>query len=198
MKTWSEIKGVSFTLDLHPFVDLTPTNFEEVCRRNPDLNLELAPGGRLVIMPPAGSESGGRNSYLNYQLTGWTLKHGGHPFDSSAGFTLPNNAVRSPDASWVASERWGALTPEQRRTFAPLCPDFVAELVSPSDSLPELRAKMAEYIQCGARLAWLINPEDQSVEIYRPGREVERLERPRTLSGEDVLPGLVVELDRIL
>ena len=119
-------------------------------------------------------------------------------FDSSTGFRLPNGADRSPDVSWVRRERWESLTPQQRKGFLPLCPDFVVELRSESDSLTKLQAKMGEYIDNGAKLGWLIDPQNRRVEIYRPGRDVEVLENPTNLSGEDVLPGFILNLRRVL
>jgi Uma2 family endonuclease len=149
-------------------------------------------------MSPTGSETGLRNTQLTGQLWWWNEQQGlGEVFDSSTGFRLPNGADRSPDASWVAKDRWLALTPAQRRRFAPLCPDFVAELRLPSDDLASLQAKMREYVANGARLGWLIDTGMQRVEIYRPEQPVEVLERPETLSGEEVLPGFVLRLERI-
>ena len=121
----------------------------------------------------------------------------GEVFDSSTGFTLPNKADRSPDVSWVEKSRWSALTPEQREKFIPLCPDFVLELVSPSDSLKKSQEKMQEYMENGCRLGWLINRKKREVEIYRPGQDVEVLQSPLTLSGENVLPGFVLNLQKI-
>ena len=150
-------------------------------------------------MPPAGTESGGRNAGLTGQLWAWNQRTGlGTSFDSSTGFLLPNGATRSPDASWITLDRWAALTPKQKRGFAPICPDFVVELISPSDELAEVREKLREYLDQGARLGWLLDPERRAAEIYRPGREVERLDRPTTLSGDDVLPGFVLDLKGIV
>jgi Uma2 family endonuclease len=151
------------------------------------------------VNPPTGGESSQRNSSLTGKLDFWGEENEnlGVTFDSSGGFILPNGATRSPDASWVRRERWEALTPEQRQGFVPLCPDFVVELRSASDSLSKLQEKMQEYMANGARLGWLIDPQNQRVEIYRPGREVEVLEQPMELSGEEVLPGFVLNLRRI-
>ncbi|HEX8203392.1 MAG TPA: Uma2 family endonuclease, partial [Isosphaeraceae bacterium] len=146
-----------------------------------------------------GAESGGQNLTLSGQLYVWVKTSGlGRAFDSSAGFTLPSGAIRAPDASWVAQDRWDALTPEERKGFAPLCPDFVVELRSPTDRLQEVRAKMREYRSQGARLGWLIDPKRKAVEVYRPRRRVEVLQAPATLSGEDILPGFVLDLKGIL
>jgi Uma2 family endonuclease len=121
----------------------------------------------------------------------------GKAFNSSTGFKLPNGATRSPDASWIKMERWDILTPQQRKKFPPLCPDFAVELVSESDDLEDTQAKMREYIENGLRLGWLINPIDKQVEIYRPNQAVEVLQSPKSLSGEDVLPGFVLNLDSV-
>jgi Uma2 family endonuclease len=173
--------------------------FELLCRLNPELRLERSARGDLDVMPPAGAGTGHTNARLTTQLCVWADHDGtGLAFDSSAGFTLPNGAVRAPDASWVLKARWEALTAEQRKTFAPLCPDFVAELASPSDDLGKLRAKMREYIDQGARLGWLLNPDTVEVEVYRPGQPVETLKKPETLPGGDVLPGFVLRLPGIL
>ncbi len=119
-------------------------------------------------------------------------------FDANGGYTLPNGAIRAPDASWLLRTRWAALTPEQRRKFLPLCPDFLVEVLSPTDSLSETREKMLEYIENGARLGWLINPRRKQIEVYRPGQEVEVLDNPAIISGEPVLPGFTLNLKGIL
>jgi len=144
-------------------------------------------------MPPTGSETGWRDSKLNLRLAVWAETEGtGLTFGSSTGFTLPNGAIRSPDASWIRRERWTALTKDQRKGFAPLCPDFVAELRSPTDRLSDLQDKMQEYIDNGTRLGWLIDPIDKRVYVYRPSQSVEMLDDPATLSGDPVLPGFVL------
>jgi Uma2 family endonuclease len=173
--------------------------FWNLCRFNRDLRLERTARGELIVMTPAGTESSGRNALLTMRLGIWTEADGsGKFFDSSAGYTLPNGATRAPDASWILWERWNALASEKREKFAPICPDFVVELQSPSDTRTEVRKKMAEYLEQGARLGWLIDPQTCQVEIYRPGRSVEALDHPTTLSGEDVLPGFVLDLKGIL
>lgn len=150
-------------------------------------------------MAPAGTESGGRNARLTMRLGVWAEVDGsGNHFDSSTGYVLPNGATRSPDASWIRRERWEALSPEDRRKFAPICPDFVVELMSPSDNREDVRKKMREYLAQGARLGWLLDPDAMEAEVYRPGREVETFTRPATLSGEEVLPGFVLNLKGIL
>ena len=173
--------------------------FWRLCRNNPDLRLERSARGELIVMAPAGAETGHRNAGLTAQLWNWSRRDGsGLSFDSSTGFTLPNGATRSPDASWIVRERWEALPSEAREKFAPICPDFVVELRSPSDDLTTLRDKMREYLDQGVRLAWMIDPKTSEAEIYRPGRPVETLKRPMTLSGEEVLPEFVLDLRGIL
>ena len=188
----------SLTLNLPPVLKLTDEQFEQLAAFNSDLRLELTTKGELIIMPPTGGETGDRNFELDGQLWLWNRQNRlGKAFDSSTGFRLPNGATRSPDVAWIEIERWEALTPAQRKKFLPLCPDFAIELVSETDDLEETRAKMQEYLQNGLRLGWLINPKLRQVEIYRPNRSVEVLESPTTLSGEDVLPGFVLDLKLI-
>ncbi|MEG4453885.1 Uma2 family endonuclease [Microcoleus sp. N9_A1] len=180
-------------------INLTDDQFFQLCQNNRDYQFERTASGELIIMPPTGSETSKRNIDLSYQLQAWSRQNNlGVAFDSSGGFTLPNGADRSPDASWVKKERWDALTPEQKDSFAPLCPDFVVELRSKTDSLKKLQEKMQEYIDNGARLGWLIDRQNRRVEIYRPGQSVEILQNPATVSGEDVLPGFVLDLAEIM
>ncbi|MEL4894475.1 Uma2 family endonuclease [Crocosphaera sp. Alani8] len=179
-------------------LQMTDEQFFQLCQDNRDLRFERNSNGDILIMPPTGGETSNRNSSINYQLYAWNLKNKlGITFDSSAGFTLPNKADRSPDASWIPLEKWNNLTPQQRQKFLPLCPDFVIELRSPSDSLKTLQNKMKEYLETGTMLGWLINPKAKQVEIYRQGKEVEILDNPTTLSGEDVLPDFVLDLELI-
>ena len=190
--------SVSLPATLELNIDLTDEQFFQLCLNNRDLRFERTATRELIIMPPTGSETGERNADLTYQLRAWSRQNKlGKSFDSSTGFKLPCGAERSPDASWVKIERWNALTQAEKERFAPLCPDFVVELMSPSDSVEKTRAKMREYMDNGARLGWLINRQQQQVEIYRPNREVEILLSPQTLSGEDVLPGFVLDLAEI-
>lgn len=190
---------MSFVLDLHSLVDLTHDQFEELCRHNRDVRLERTATGELVIMPPTGGETGRRNLNLAAQLWVWnqTFKLG-ETFDSSTGFTLPNGATRSPDAAWIQQNRWDALTPDEKRRFLPLCPDFAIELVSPSDGIQNVRAKMREYLENGLQLGWLIDPDTNLVEVYQPDRPVNVLQQPRSLSADPVLPGFILELSDIL
>ncbi|MFS8857010.1 Uma2 family endonuclease [Synechococcus sp. H55.7] len=185
-------------LNLQPSLELTDEVFEQLCRQNPELRLERTAQGELVAMAPVGSESGLRNADLLGQLWQWNRRTSlGLVFDSSTGFALPNGAIRSPDADWVAKERWQQLTPQQRRRFAPLCPDFVLELRSPTDDLATLQAKLQEYLENGSRLGWLIDPESQRVYVYRPGQLPQILERPTCLEGDPVLPGFVADLSLV-
>ena len=177
----------------------TSEAFWRLCVANPDLRLERTARGEVIVMAPAGSESGWRNGKLTMRLGNWAEADGtGEFFDSSTGYTLPNGAVRSPDASWIVRDRWLAIPVRDRKRFAPICPDFVVEITSPSDDLGKIRKRMIKYHSQGVRLGWLIDPEHELVEIYRPGRPVETLNRPAALSGEDVLPGFVLDLKGIL
>ena len=180
-------------------IDLTDEQFFKLCQKNRDYRFERTALGELIIMPPTGSDTGRRNVKITTQLEIWnSLNNLGEVFDSSTGFTLPNGAERSPDASWIKIERWNALTTKQQEGFAPICPDFVVELRSRTDSLKDLQNKMQEYIENGAKLGWLIDRKNKRIEIYRPNQEVEILENPITLSGENVLPGFVLDLSMIM
>jgi Uma2 family endonuclease len=188
----------ALTVSLKSVIDMTDDQFFQLCQNNRELRFERNANGELIIMSPAGGETGNRNGRLNQQLFNWTDADGtGIAFDSSTGFKLPNGADRSPDASWIKLERWDALTDEEKRKFPPICPDFIIELLSPSDSLKTTQEKMKEYIDNGVRLGILINRKSRQVEIYRPGKEVEVLESPATVSGEDVLKGFVLNLGMI-
>uniref|UniRef100_B8HTU0 Putative restriction endonuclease domain-containing protein n=1 Tax=Cyanothece sp. (strain PCC 7425 / ATCC 29141) TaxID=395961 RepID=B8HTU0_CYAP4 len=189
---------MTVTLTLDPVGILTDEAFYQLCQVNPDLKLERSAKGELIIMPPTGGESGRRNAEITIDLGIWNRQTGlGYTFDSSTCFKLPNGAERSPDAAWVERSRWEALSPEEREKFPPLAPDFVTELRSATDNLSTLRAKMQEYRENGVRLGWLINPQDQQVEIYRLEQDTETLQSPQQLSGESVLPGFVLDLTRI-
>jgi Uma2 family endonuclease len=193
----------TLTLKIPPVVGLTDEQFYQLCVANEEWRLELTANGELIIMPPTGGESGIRNADLTTDLNLWNRQTRlGKVFDSSTEFRLPNGAKRSPDVSWIILERWTALPHEDRRRFPPLCPDFVIELRSETDSLENLRAKMREYRDNGARLGWLIDPQTPLVEIYRPSQDIETInfpfDEPPTLSGEDVLSGFVLDLAPIL
>ena len=186
--------GPYLTLDFSS-IRLTAAQFEDLCRDNPDMRLELTSKGELVVMPPAGSRTGERNFNLTGQLRTWVENDGtGVGLDSSTGFTLPDGAIRSPDASWVRRERWDALSDEEQEGFAPLCPDFVIELRSVSNTLKSLQEKMQEFIVNGAQLGWLINPPERRVYIYRIGEEVEVVTDAVTVSADPILRGFILQL----
>ncbi|MGK7881147.1 MAG: Uma2 family endonuclease [Crocosphaera sp.] len=177
---------------------LTDEQFYKLCQDNRDLRFERNRNGDMMIISPTGGETSERNSEINFQLKLWNKQYKlGKVFESSGGFKLPNGADRSPDASWITLDKWNNLTLKQRQKFLPLCPDFVIELRSPSDSLKSLQEKMQEYIENGTKLSWLINRKDKQVEIYRQKKQVEILDNPTTLSGEDILPNFVLNLELI-
>lgn len=177
---------------------MSAQQFFELCQQNELYRIERRATGEVVIMPPAGPPSSERNGELFFQLCGWAKQDGtGVPYESSAGFTLPNGAERSPDVSWIRKERLAALTPEQRQGFWPICPDFVAEIRSPTDTLPALQEKMEEYRDNGARLGWLIDPRPHHIYVYRPDQPVELLDDPAAVSGDSVLPGFVLDAQAV-
>ncbi|MBD2361480.1 Uma2 family endonuclease [Anabaena minutissima FACHB-250] len=185
-------------VNLQSVLDLTDEQFFKLCQANRDLRFERTATGELIIMPPTGGETGNRNGRLNQQLMNWTDADGtGIAFDSSTCFKLPNGADRSPDAAWIKLSRWNTLTEEEKEKFPPICPDFVIELLSPSDSLKVAQEKMKEYIDNGVSLGFLINRKSRQLEIYRQGQEVEVLDSPATVSGEDILNGFVMNLGMI-
>jgi Uma2 family endonuclease len=176
-------------------VQLTDEQFYHLCQNNRELKFERTAKGELIIMSPVGGESGNREADLIIDLGIWNRQTQlGYTFSSSTIFKLPNGADRSPDAAWIQQKRWEALTPEQRRRFPPIAPDFVIELRSTTDDVEMLRQKMQEYIEAGVQLGWLINPQQQQVEIYRQGQNVELRNLPTELSGEEILPGFSLNL----
>jgi Uma2 family endonuclease len=182
-------------LNIPPNLKVTQEQFALLAAANRDVQLELTPTGELIIMPPTGGNTGKRNIDIEGQLWFWNRQAKlGVAFNSSTAFLLPNGAERSPDAAWVSQARWDKLKPEEQDSFPPLCPDFAIELRSKSDNMEPLRRKMQEYIDNGLRLGWLIDTKNQKVEIYRPNQPVEVLNSPTNLSGEDVLPGFVLDL----
>ena len=195
----SETETLSLELPRTLKLYVTPEQFEALAASNRELRLERTAQGELIVNPPTGWETGERNSRISGELYLWWRNacEPGKVFDSSTGFNLPNGANRSPDACWVSQQRWDALTDEQKGTFANICPDFVVELRSSSDTLKSLQEKMQEYIENGARLGWLIDPQNRTVEVYRVGVEVEVLSNPTELSGEEVLSGFVLNLRRV-
>jgi len=188
----------ALSVNLSPAIDLTDEQFYQLCQANQDLRFERAATGELIIMPPTGGETGKSNAGITAQLWLWNQQTKlGEVFDSSTGFKLPNGAHRSPDAAWIRKQRWNSLTPDQKERFIPLCPDFVVELLSPSDNLKTVQAKMQEYCENGAHLGWLIDRQSQQVKVYRPGEAVEILESPAILFGEAILPGFELDLRTI-
>ena len=174
---------------------LTEDEFYEFCQLNKDLRIELTSEGDLIIVPPTGTKSGNRNFKLTVSFGVWAEKDGtGVGFDSSSLFTLPNGAKRSPDLSWVRKERWEAVPGGEQEKFARICPDFVVELRSPSDSVRHLQSKMEEYVANGAQLGWLIDPFEKKVYVYQPGGEPEVLDDPETVSGEPLLAGFALDV----
>ena len=183
---------------LQPALCPTDDQFYEFCRLNRELRIERDAEGEVTIMPPAGWESARRNAEITAQLQTWAREDGtGAAADSSAGYVLPNGAVRSPDASWVSNARLASVTAELRPRFLPLCPDFAIELRSPVDRLPALQDKMAEYVANGTTLGWLIDPLNREVFVYRPGLNVERLDAPESLSGHPVVTGFELRIGGI-
>jgi len=177
---------------------LNDDEFYEFCMRNPDLRIEREPSGEIIVMPPAGGETGYRNNDLSCQLGVWAKADGrGRAFDSNTEFILPNGAAYAPDAAWVLKTRLAVLTKEQKRRFLPLCPDFVVELTSPSDRLPRVKEKMREWIANGAQFGWLIDADQRMVYIYRPQQEPEEIANPDRIEGEGPVAGFRLELNDI-
>lgn len=177
---------------------ISDDEFESFCRRNPDVEFEMTKEGELVIMPPTGGRTGNRNFSLIGYFFNWIEKdQSGVGFDSSTVFKLPNGAKRSPDLAWIKNERWEVLTGDEQEKFPPICPDFVVELRSPSDSLKNLQNKMREYIENGARLGWLIDPLEKRVHVYLPDANVEILDNPKKVSGEPLLEGFVLNVKKL-
>ncbi|MGV2827491.1 Uma2 family endonuclease [Myxosarcina sp. GI1(2024)] len=188
----------TLTLDLRS-LELTDEQFYQLCIDNRDLHIERNADEDIVIMPPTGGETVNKNAEIIAQLWVWNNRTNlGKVFDSSTGFKLPNGANRSPDASWIPLAKWDVLTDEQKQKFLPLCPDFAIELLSPSDDLAKTQAKMHEYLDNGMILGWLIDPQKHQVEIYRQGKQVEILNAPNSLSGENILREFILDLQPIL
>lgn len=192
------VERSSLLVHMRPVFEMDDKKFEEFCRLNRDLRIEMNAEGDLIIMPPTYSRTGNRNFRLAGQIYVWAERDGsGVGFDSSTMFILPNGAKRSPDVSWIRKSRLAALTAEQKDKFLPLCPDFVIELRSSSDSLEELRAKMREYVENGAQLGWLLDPSARAVDVYRADGTVEHLSEATSIAGEPLLPGFILNLQQI-
>lgn len=186
----------AITINLNPIVRFTDDQFYQLCRENPDVKFERNTKGELLIMSPTGGETGRSNFEIGIDFGIWNRKNKlGVCFDSSTCFKLPNGANRSPDIAWIKKDRWDSLTTEEKTKFPPIAPDFVLELMSPTDNLKETQQKMQEYIANGIKLGWLINPKMRQVEIYRLGKPVKILTSPLELSGEDILPGFILNLE---
>jgi Uma2 family endonuclease len=171
--------------------------FEEIVANNPEWKMERTSDGEIVFRSPTGGESGIRNSEIGFQLTAWARETGGFAFDSSTLFRLANGALRSPDASWIAADRWQQLSVDDRESYPPITPDFVIELRSKSDRLIDLQDKMKEYCDCHVRLGWLIDPLQKQVHVYKPDESSVILNDPKCVSAENILPGFVLDLSRI-
>ncbi len=186
------------TLKIPPELELTADKFFTLCQANQDYSMERTAKGEIIIISPTGSETGNRNFDLIVQFGIWVRKDGtGIGFDSSTGFTLPNGAIRSSDLAWMKLEKWNSIQAQEKVKFAPLCPDFVVELLSPSDSLKLTQDKLEEYMENGVSLGWLIDRPNRHVYIYRPGVKVKCLKNPSSLSGEPLLPGFILDLTTI-
>ena len=182
---------------LHPS-RMNDDQFYAFCQRYPNFRIERTAKGEIIIMPPTGLESSYRNHDLTRQLGNWALRDKrGKAFDSNVEFLLLSGAARSPDASWVLRSRLDKLTKEQKRKFPPLCPDFVVELISPTDRLKQVKLKMREWMDNGAQLGWLIDADRKTVYIYRPGQEPEELTNPKKLNGEEPVDGFTLDLTTI-
>ena len=189
----------SYVIDLKPLVNhISDSDLENLCASNPELKFETNADGNLIVMSPTGTLTGAKNGDLFAQIWTWNRQYKlGRVFDSSTGFKLSNNSVRSPDVSWMKLSKWNSLTDKQKRGFAPIDPDFVLELMSPTDDLLVIQQKMKEYMTCDIKLGWLINPDNKQVEIYRFGQDKEVLDNPSNLSGENIMPNLIVDLSDI-
>jgi Uma2 family endonuclease len=185
----------AYTINFNPIYQLNDEQFYQLCRHNPEIKFERSRSGEIVIMSPTGGETGNINAEISAEFVIWNRQNKlGKVFDSSTCFKLPIGSDRSPDVAWIERKRWDALTPKHKEKFPPIAPDFVLELMSPTDSLKETQKKMEEYRESGVKLGWLINRKSRRVEIYRSDREVEILEYPNSLSGENVLLNFVLDL----
>jgi Uma2 family endonuclease len=189
---------VNNPIQLLPVVAMTQDQFFDFCQQNRKMRFERNAKGELIVMPPAGCESSMQNLSVASQLYTWARRVGqGKVTDSSGGFILPNGANYAPDAAWITPEQLASLTPEQMKKFLPVCPYFLVELMSPSDSLKKTMEKMEEYLANGTKLGWLIHPDKQQVYVYRPGQAVQVLDNPQTISGDPELPGFVLDLEPV-
>jgi Uma2 family endonuclease len=193
-----QTEQIPMTVNFPLVQQMTTAEFYEFCLANRDLRIERTASGDVIVMSPAFSDTGNRNMKIAYQVANWAEQDGtGETFDSSAGFTLPNGAIRSPDAAWIKLERWNSLTENQKASFAPICPDFVIELRSASDRLTTLQDKMQEYIDNGALLGFLIDRKARTVHLYRPQQSAQILENPAEVQGDPELPGFTLIMSKI-
>ncbi len=194
----TSIQCVELPVTLRPGRRWSDEELFAFCKKNDELRIERKASGTIVLMSPAGSASGGRNADLTVELGTWARQDGrGKSFDSSTGWTLPDGSMLSPDASWVSKGRWVALTKEQQRRFAPICPEFVVELLSPSDAVAATREKMQAWLANGAELGWMIDADARTVEVFRPGREPERVSGVDRLAADGPVAGFVLDLSLI-
>jgi Uma2 family endonuclease len=192
------LSGVSFPLILRLPRPLDDDGLLRFCAINDYLRIERLPNGDLILMTPAGANTGIREGYLFRELDLWAERSAtGVAFNSNVGFSLPDGSLRSPDAAWISNPKWNSFTADQQEKFLPACPEFVIELRSPSDRLPDLEARMEFWIAQGALLAWLIDPQRQVVVIYRPNREPETLQHPETIAGEGPVAGFSLKMQRL-
>lgn len=193
------VESAPWVVKMPPSVaEMNDEQFFDFCQANRGLRIERTAEGEVLIMPPTGFGSSRRNAIITARLFIWAERNGmGVVLDSSGGFRLPNRAVRSPDAAWILKSRLEAFSKEEQEKFLPLCPDSIIELKSPTDRLVDLKNKIVEYIDNGARLGWLLDCEARQVLVYRPGRAVEVLDHPKALSGEPELPGFVLNFEGI-
>jgi Uma2 family endonuclease len=186
------------SLQMLPAVPMTQDQFFDFCQQNPDMRFERTAEGELIIMAPSGGEAGFQDAEVCRQLGNWArARRQGKVTGSSGGYILPNGANRAADASWISPEQLASITAEQLKKFLPVCPFFLIEVRSPSDSLKKLQEKMDEYIANGCKLAWLIDPEKQQVHVYRPGQPVQILDNPGTVGGDPELPGFVLDMEPV-
>ncbi len=193
-----QTEQIPMTVNFPLVQQMTTEEFYEFCLANRDLRIERTASGDVIVMPPAFADTGNRNVKISQQVANWAEQdETGETFDSSAGFTLPNGAIRSPDAAWIKLERWNLLTEEQKASFAPICPDFLVELRSASDRLSTLQDKMQEYIDNGALLGFLIDRKNRTVHLYRPHQTLQILENPVEVQGDPELPGFTLKMSKI-
>jgi Uma2 family endonuclease len=189
---------INLPIRLLPETRMSDEEFMRFCAANEPMRIEREPNGEILVMTPANSKTSKMNSRIVRLLDEWAESDGrGAAFDSSGGFTLPDTSMRNPDAAWMLNPRWNAMSDEEQSSFAPACPDFIIELRSPSDRLPDLQAKMEQWISNGAQVAWLIDPKEKTVSIYRTGQEPEHIVHPTSIQGDGPIVGFELVMARI-